>query len=190
MRPQATSVWGLTLLVYEALSYYTDVCWRMLTHADACWRMLTYARQYWCAQATRACHTSSSPHTKTRPRDTSPQAINSGKIFFFCEFVLYAGRLLPCCEIPRHVAVPLQTAHVRTWKHSRLGSPTSIGFYWRCKSELRNFAGEANLWRTSLLALISNCFFLNGSEPLYWNKKNCGLKRNRLKHDLQKMLLD
>jgi hypothetical protein len=51
MRAWATSVWGLKLLVYEALSYCmwltsatcstVSVC-RMLTYADVGWRMLTY----------------------------------------------------------------------------------------------------------------------------------------------------
>ncbi len=61
MRPSATGVWGLKLLVYEAFSYWCkaklsrrahrkrvrDVCWRMLMYADVCWRMLTYAGVCW-----------------------------------------------------------------------------------------------------------------------------------------------
>jgi hypothetical protein len=51
MRPCATNVRGLKLLVYAALCWcmltYADVCWRMLTYADVCWRLLTYADVCW-----------------------------------------------------------------------------------------------------------------------------------------------
>jgi hypothetical protein len=52
MRPYATGVWGLKLLVawrgsgwnsWNITLLICGVCWRMLAYADVCWRMLTPA---------------------------------------------------------------------------------------------------------------------------------------------------